>query len=93
MYSPKCEEMRAPVCGLNRSVLNRLAAVDHHSFANINPDMCRTWCAISILEEYQITGSCLLRRDIRAVAAQAVRRCPWDAPAVPAMIDHPAYKA
>ena len=57
MYPAECEKMGAPVRRLNRSILDRLAAVDHHPFTDINPDMCCAWSIIGILEKYQISRS------------------------------------
>lgn len=93
MYSSKCQKMGTPICGLNRGILDRLAAVDHHSLADIDPDMCCAWRVIGILEKYQIPRPCFPGRDIGAVTAQTVCRCPRDTPAIPAMIDYPAYEA
>ena len=60
MYSPECKKMGAPVCRLDRGVHDWLAAVDHHSLADINSDMCCAWCVIGILEKYQVSRPCFL---------------------------------
>ena len=81
--------MRLPVARLNRSVRNRVSAMDHHSVAYIDTDVRCTGGIISALEENQISRFSGASWDDVAYTHQPVGCQSADTPTISAVIDNP----
>ena len=85
--------MVIPVVRMDRCVLHRFPAVDHHPVPDIDPDMACADSVISPLKEDDVSWLRLFRRNISADLPDLFRRQPAVVPAVPAVVDDPADKA
>ena len=79
-------------CQFNACILDGISTVDHHVVPHINPYMAGSRRIVSPLEEDQVSRFCFCRGNFGTVSHQSVCSLPADVPAVPAVIDHPAYK-
>ena len=66
--------------------------MDHHPVADINAHMGCAAGVVGVLEEAQVSGLCFTLRDNVAFSHQTIGRLSAYIPAIPAVIDDPAYK-
>ena len=85
--------MALPVGRIDAGVGNGVAAVDHHTIADIDANVRRANGVIGFLEEDQVAGLRIRRRNIAALSAQAVGCCTPNTPPIAAVIDNPADEA
>ena len=86
--SAEAVKMLLPVIRFDRSVRNRVSAVDHHTIADINTNVRCTGGIISALEENQISRLGRAFRDNIAYAHQTVCGQSSNTPTVAAVIDY-----
>ena len=78
--------MLLPIACVDACILNRIAAVDHHTVAHIDAYMGSAGCIVGTLEEDQITGLGIGCGHSGADASQSFCAKPPEIPADAAVI-------
>ena len=78
---------------MNRCILHRLSAMDHHSISDINSDMTCAYGIIGSFEKNDVTGLCFLWRNIGTDLTDSLGSKPSIVPAISAVVDYPAHKS